>query len=171
MRKLVLILSIAAALLLDVVIAPGLGLSRFAPDALIALFVSLSVLTGLMPAPIIAAAVGLIIDIGLNRFVGMSAIPLFLASIAGAVFYDRFYADNPVIPAVTAAAAVFLKEHLLLFVLLLMGGRTDGYLALFAAHILPSSLLTGALCALFHLILKRKLLRSSFKKDIDHLHR
>ncbi|MBR5947975.1 MAG: rod shape-determining protein MreD [Clostridia bacterium] len=169
MRKILLALCVLAAVLLDYLLFPGLGLSRIAPDALIALLVSLSVLTGLLPAVPIAAILGLLIDIAFNRFIGMSAIPLFVSALAGSVFYGRFYADNIVIPAVTAAAAAFLKELFLLAALLFSGGRVSGYFALFALHILPASLLTGALCALIHLLFKNKLLRSSFRLDIDYL--
>lgn len=168
MRKLLLALCILAAVLLDYMIFPGLGLSRIAPDALIALLVSLSVLTGLLPAAPIAAALGLLLDIGFNRFIGMSAIPLFVAALAGSAFYGRFYADNIVIPAVTAAAAAFLKELFLFAALLFYGGKTSGYFALFALHMLPASLLTGTLCALIHLLFKKLLLRSSFRLDIDY---
>ncbi len=169
MRKLLLALCLLAAVLLDYLIFPGLGLSRVAPDALIALLVSLSVLTGLLPAVPIAVVLGVLLDIGFNRFIGMSAIPLFISALAGSVFYGRFYADNIVIPAVTAAVAAFLKELFLFAVLLLSGGKTSGYFALFALHMLPASLLTGALCALIRLLFKNYLLRSSFRLDIDYL--
>ena len=169
MRKLLLALCILAAVLLDYLIFPGLGLSRVAPDALIALLVSLSVLTGLLPAAPIAVVLGILLDIGFNRFIGMSAIPLFVSALAGSVFYGRFYADNVVIPAVTAAVAALFKELFLFAVLLISGGRTSGYFALFALHVLPVSLLTGALCALIRLAFKNYLLRSSFRLDIDYL--
>lgn len=168
MRKLLLALCVFAAVLLDYIIFPRLGLARIAPDALIALLVSLSVLTGLLPAVPIAAALGLLLDIGFNRFIGMSAVPLFVSALAGSAFYGRFYADNIIIPAVTAAVAAFFKELFLLSALMLYGGKTSGYLALFALHILPVSLITGALCALVHLLFKRYLLRSSFRLDIDY---
>ncbi|MBR3299430.1 MAG: rod shape-determining protein MreD [Clostridia bacterium] len=169
MRKLLLALFVLAAVLFDYLLFPGLGLDRVAPSVMIALFVSLAVLRGALPAVPIAAAVGLILDIGFNRFVGMSAIPYLIAALAGALFYKRFYADNIIIPAVTAATAAFAKELFLLASLLLSGGRVSGFFALFALHMLPVSLLTGAACALIHLLLKRYLLRSSFRLDIDYL--
>lgn len=169
MRKLLIAVCVIAAVLLDYLILPGLGLARIAPDVLIALFVSVSVLTGLLPAVPLSIAVGLILDIGFNRFIGMSALPLFASSLAGALFYSRFYADNIVIPAVTAAAAAFVKELFLFAALMISGGRTSGYFALFALRMLPVSLLTGAVCAALHLLLKKHLLRSSFRHDIDYL--
>lgn len=169
MRKTVLIVSVLIAVLIDHFLFPGLGIVRRAPGFLIALFVSLSVLTGLLPSMPIAVSVGIVLDICFNRFIGMCAIPLFCASLAGAVFYSRFYADNIILPAITAAFSALFKELFLFIVVLLGGGRVSGLFSLFALHMLPSAILTGAICALIHPLLKRILPRAYNRAAVGHL--
>ncbi len=168
MRRALLALCVVFAALLDYFILPLILPARILPDIMIALLVSLGVLTGLLPAVPIAVGAGVLLDIAFNRFIGMSAIPYFFASLIGAAFYSRFYADNPIIPSAAAAAAAFLKELILLAALLLSGGKVNGVFALFALHVLPASLLTGAACIPIRILLKKNLLRSSFRLDIDY---
>ena len=87
------------------------------------------------------------------------------------MFYSRFYADNLIVPSAVAAAAALFKELFLLIVMLASCGKTSGLFALVVLHILPAALFTGAVCALVHLFFKKKLLRSSFRRDIDYLRR
>ena len=79
--------------------------------------------------------------------------------------YKKFYADNIIIPSVTAAVCALIKEHLMAVTVLLQGGRFS-YLEMFFAYMLPCALLTGGLCALMHLLLKPTLQRQ-VKKHYD----
>lgn len=169
MRKTVVFLSILIAFMLDTLVFPRLGLRGFTPETLVALFVSLGVLTGISPCSLIAVVVGAIVDILFNGTLGMSSLTLFIAVAAGAVFYNRFYADNVIIPALLAAAVMFVKEHIMLVAALIAGGRVTGYLSILLRHITPASILTGALCALIHYLLKRTLFTAEWRRDIDHL--
>lgn len=169
MRKTVFAVSIAVAILLDHFVFPMIGVVRYSPDCLVALFVSVSVLGGLLPSVPVSAVVGLILDVCFSPFIGMRALPLFGASLAGSIFFGRFYADNIVIPAITAAVVAFVKELFLLLFVIIGGGRISGYFLLFVLHILPAALLSGAVCALLHLLMKKILPRDSFRLGIDRL--
>ena len=166
MRKFVVTIAFILAFFLDSVFFGAVGLYSIRPEALIALCVSLGVLMGWAPTAAIGIPVGIVLDLLCNKYIGLSSIAFLGAALAGGFFYNKYYADNVIIPAVTAAAVMFVKEHIMLLTVLLSGGRMSGYLMTLVAHILPASLLTGALCALIHLIL-RKTAFASARRSID----
>lgn len=155
MRKLIIAIFCIIAFFLDSVFFSAVGLYNFRPEALIALLVSLGVLMGWAPTMAIGIGLGLLLDILCNKYVGLSALAYVGAAWAGGFFFEKYYADNLIVPSLTAAAVMFLKEHLMLFVVLLTGGRVSNYLMLLVSHMLPASILTGVLCLLFHMILRR----------------
>lgn len=167
MRKYVVFIACLIAFYLDTVLFPLTGLRSFAPEALFALFVSLGVLIGGGTTALIGGAVGLLADMLFNKYVGLSSAFFIGAALAGGIFHNKFYADNLIIPSVTAAAVMFVKEHIMLIVILIAGGRLNGYMRTLAAHILPASLLTGGLCVLIHLVLRATLFDPRRRKDVD----
>ena len=167
MRKYVVFIACLIAFYLDTVLFPLTGLRNFAPEALIALFVSLGVLIGGGTTALIGGAVGLLVDMLFNKYVGLSSAFFIGAALAGGLFHNKFYADNLIIPSVTAAAVMFIKEHIMLIVVLIAGGRLNGYMRTLAAHILPAALLTGGLCALIHLVLRSTVFDPRRHKDLD----
>ena len=167
MRKYVVVIAVAAAFFLDSMVFNGIDIFGFRPDTMMAVIVSLAVLIGAAPAAAIGIGMGILTDILFNAHLGLNSICLLLAALAGGFFYNKYYADNVVIPALTAAFAVFVKEHVMLIASLLMGRNLSGYFMMFISHILPSLLLTGGLCALAHLILKATLFKPLWDKDID----
>ncbi len=127
------------------------------PDAILALIVSIGVLLGGLPASIIGLGVGLMMDVLFSKMVGLSAIAYIAAGIAGGLFYKKFYADNVIIPAITAVVSTFFKEHVLCLAALLAGARFN-YGLMLVAYILPCCLLTGGICIPIHIVMKRVLI-------------
>ena len=122
---------------------------------------------GWAPTMAIGVGLGLLLDILCNKYVGLSSLGFIIAAQAGGFFFEKYYADNLIIPSVTAAAVMFLKEHLMLFVMLLTGGRVSSYPMLFLVHMLPASILTGLLCMLFHLILRRTAFAQGRRRSVN----
>ena len=87
-----------------------------------------------------------------------------LSGMAGGLFYRKFYADNLIIPTVTATVCFFIKEHIMLIAARLYGGRPPYFMTL-VSYILPSLLPTGGVCALVHLFLKHNLFRPLWRNE------
>ncbi len=168
MRKYVVVIACLIAFYMDSILFPLVGIRTFAPEALLALAVSLGVLTGAGTAVWIAALTGALLDILFNKIFGLSALFYIGAALAGDIFYNKFYADNIIVPSLTAAAVMFLKENIMFLIVRLSGGRVASYVMTLLTHILPAALLTGALCMLFHIILRRVLYRPHARLDIDN---
>lgn len=168
MRKWVVAIACLLAFYMDAVLFRLIGIGTFAPEALIALFVCLGVLMDGAAAQVTAVLVGLLMDILFNKIVGPSGLFYLGAVLAGSIFRNKYYADNLIIPSVTAAGIVFVKEHIMLIIVLLTGGRIASYVMIVLTHILPSALLTGGFTALAHLVLKSVIYSPLRRKDIDN---
>lgn len=155
MKKLPIIIAFVLMYYLDTVLFDVLGIKLIAPNCLIALLVAMGSLLGGLTTGIIGIAVGLFVDIVCNHIIGLSSVFFGLAAAAGGFFYEKFYADNPIIPAVTASIMVFLIENITFIICIITGRNIGSYLMLLLTHILPSMLLTGILCAGDHFVLKK----------------
>ncbi len=164
MRKWLFALTLLIAYLLDTMFFNVINIYGIRPDMLLTAVVSLGFLLG--PAPAAAAGViaGLLVDIIFNKIVGLTSLMYLFAGVGAGFFYRKFYADNLIIPAVTAMVCAFVKEHVFLIAAKLCGARPPYFLSL-AAYILPSMLLTGGVCALVHLFLKHNLFRPLWRKE------
>ena len=154
--------SLLVALYLDSFLFARFHLFGIRPDCLLALLVSLGVLLGQSDGLILGLVAGLLSDVLFGRAVGHM-----LAGVAGGFFYKKFYADNIVIPAATAAVCAFGKEHLMAVSVRLLGG-TFSYFEMFFTYILPCTLATGLFCALTHLLMKPTLQRQIRKHYERH---
>lgn len=163
MRRWLLAIVLVLAFYLDNTFFNLINLFGIRPDIELAVIVSLGVLLGPAPAAAIGFALGLLADIFFNKIVGLTALTYMLTGVLSGFFYRKFYADNLVIPTVTAAAAGFLKAHVFYIAAVIAGARA-GYLLTLAAHILPCSLLTGGVAALIHLLLKKALFRPLWRQ-------
>ena len=134
------------------------------PDITLCVMVSFGVLLGPGPAALTGFIMGVIADIFFNKLVGPSPIVYMLAGVAGGFFYRKFYADNLIIPTVTAVVSFFVKEHILLIVSKRAGARPPYFMTL-ASYILPSLILTGGACLLIHLFLKHTLYRPLWRNE------
>ncbi|MEA4971246.1 MAG: rod shape-determining protein MreD [Candidatus Pelethousia sp.] len=159
------VLSLLVAIFLDSVLFARLNIMGIRPDCLLALTVSLGVLLGQQEGMLVGLLGGLLTDVLFGRAVGLGAMAYMFAGAAGGAFYKKFYADNVIIPSVTAAACALAKEHLMAVAVRLQGG-SFGYFEMLFAYMLPCALLTGGLCALMHLLLKPALQRQ-VKKHYD----
>lgn len=156
MKKLWLpIILIIAALLLDFWLFGLLGITKYAPDCLVAVFTALALACGVVPMALTGLILGLIIDAVANPYVGWTAVMLALTSLAGGCLRGKYYADNAIIPGVTAAVLIFLRENIVCLFCKLMGRQVTGYAALLGTHIIPSAVLTGLLCAGLYLIARK----------------
>ena len=164
MRKWLFAVMVVLAFYLDNMFFNLLNIYGIRPDVTLALVVSLGVLLGSGPAALTGLIMGLLADILFNKIVGLSALCYMLSGFAAGLFYRKFFADNLVIPTVTAVVCFFVKEHVFLAASLFSGGRPAYFLAL-AAYILPSLLLTGGVCLLLHLLLKKTLFKPLWRNE------
>ena len=151
MKKLAVVLSLVIAFFLDSILFQRLNIYGVRPDALFAVICSLGVLLGSAPAAGIGLAAGLLMDICFNKIIG---------GIVSGLFYHKFYADNFIIPAVTAAIGGFIKELGIGIILMILGARYNIALMI-VQYILPSAVMTGGFCILVHLIMKPVLTHQS----------
>lgn len=158
MRKWLLALVLILAFYLDNTFLNIVAVYGIRADIELAVIVSLGVLIGPAPAAAIGFCLGLFADIFFNKIVGLTALTYMLAGVCSGFFYRKFYADNLIIPTVTAAASSFIKSHVF-FIASLLAGARPGYLLTLAAYIIPCALLTSGVTALLHLIFKRVLFR------------
>lgn len=164
MRKWLFALVVLLVFYLDTMLFNFINLYGIRPDVTLALVVSLGVLLGSGPAAATGFVMGLVADIFFNKIVGLSALAYMLSGFAAGLFYRKFFADNIIIPAVTSVACFFIKEHIFLAASLIRGARPPYFMTL-ATYILPSLLLTGGVCLLLHLFLKKALFKPLWRKE------
>ena len=165
MRKYVIAIALAAAFYIDTVLFGVFGSPVFWPNTVLAVIAALSVMGGAAPFAAVGIGIGFVIDVVYNKYIGLTSLSLLIAALAA--FYNKFYADNVIVPAGVAAVAYTVKEHILLFTLLISGGNLSSYFMLLLTHILPSAVLTGGFAALAHVIFKKVLFKSLWHRDID----
>lgn len=158
MRRLALPLSLLVAVYLDSILFCRLNIGGIRPDAILTVVVSAGVLLGSIKGGLIGLGMGLFVDVLFSPCVGLSAIGYMVAGVAGGLFYQKFYADNVIVPAVVAAASALLKEHIMMLAVRLLGG-TFSYPEMLGAYVLPCMLLSVALTMPVHMLLKRALAR------------
>jgi len=142
MKKLLFPLLFLAAYYLDSVFFSHVSLFGAKPDMLMAALVCMAILLGGMQAGMLGAFLGLLMDILLNPILGISSIGYIVAAAISGLFYQKFYADNVIVPAAAAAGCSFLKLHIEALAAALQGARIQYWLSL-PAYILPCALLTG----------------------------
>ena len=173
MRKYVIAIALAAAFYIDTVLFGAFGSPVFWPNTVLAVIAALSVMGGAAPFAAVGIGIGFVIDVVYNKYIGLTSLSLLIAALAGGAFYNKFYADNVIVPAgvvsvcINESFAYTVKEHILLFTLLISGGNLSSYFMLLLTHILPSAVLTGGFAALAHVIFKKVLFKSLWHRDID----
>ncbi len=145
-----------AGIYLDSVFFSRISLYGIRPDVIMALIVSYSMLMGRLPASILGCALGLFMDAMFGKMIGLTAICYLLAAYVGSFFYQKFYADNIVIPALIAGAAQLFEEHLMAAAMVMRGGSFQ-YLIVLTTYMLPCAVVTGLLCIPLHLLMKKAL--------------
>ena len=110
MRRLYIVIAAAAGLYLDSVLFARVNISGIRPDAIMALTASLGVLLGMKKGALFGLIMGLIADVLYSPMVGLSAMGYMFAGLLGGAFYQKYYADNIIIPALVAAVGAIFKE-------------------------------------------------------------
>ncbi|MDR1619323.1 MAG: rod shape-determining protein MreD [Clostridiales bacterium] len=152
-KKIIFAVSAAVCLYLDSILFARLFTFDILPSALLAATVSLSILNGPRPGALFGGITGLLLDMLANTRLGFSAAMFVGAGLAAGFFQKKYYADNIVVPALTASVLFFIKELIMAAAASIGGGRFS-IAAVLLRSILPGAVCCGALCALFHLVLK-----------------
>lgn len=158
MRRFVLPIAFIIGVYLDSILFIRLNIGGIRPDALMVVVVSAGVLLGSVKGGLLGVGIGLFMDVLFGKYVGLSAIAYMVTGAAGGLFYQKFYADNVIVPAVVAAAGVLFKEHVMMLAVRISGGAFQ-YAHALGTYVLPCMLLTVALTMPVHVILKRSLAR------------
>ena len=159
-------IAIIICIYLDSVLFNRINIANAKPDALIALMASLGVLIGGLKAGSIAVAVGLFFDCLFEKYIGLSAIALLLTASLGGMLYEKYYADNIIMPAVVACIGTLIK-NILFAAAAALNGADFSIFSVFASYILPSTLLTVAFNVPAHVVLKR-LTRGQLRGEHRH---
>ncbi len=154
MRRLYLVLAVLAGLYLDSILFAKININGIRPDALLALVAGMSLLLGSKKGAVLGLVCGLVADVLYARMVGISAIGYMVCGAAGGMFYQKYYADNLVIPALIAAAGALFKEHVMALAAWLSGAAFS-YFTVLATYMLPCMLMTVALTIPVHVLMKR----------------
>ncbi|MDL2217141.1 rod shape-determining protein MreD [Christensenellaceae bacterium OttesenSCG-928-M15] len=151
----------------DTVFFPRVNLLGMRPDAMLAATVSFAVLHGPFMGAALGAAGGILSDLIGGTAIGLSAAIYLVAGVAGGFFYKKFYADNVVVPALTAITCGLAKD-IFMAIVRAIGGARFSFGAMFLQYILPSALMSGLLCILFHLALKPLAARQIKRQHAEH---
>lgn len=163
------VLALLVGMYLDSVLFNSLNIFGTRPDALLAVIVSISFMIGSYRAGIAGLVVGLFMDVLFNKIIGLNAAAYMLCGIFGGIFYKKYYADNVIIPAITAAILGFAKELAMAIITLFRGG-TFSFPLILATYILPCALLTALFCALVHIIMRpllKEYARKIYERDLN----
>lgn len=167
-KKLTAFVAILLCMYLDSIVFARINLFEIRPDAMLAATVSFAVLTGSFSGAAFGAAGGLLMDTLFGRSLGLYAILYMIAGMTAGYFFKKFYADNLIVPAAAAAAAGFVKDLILAF-LVFAGGARFGFAGILIRYIVPSALMTGLFCTLIHPVLKPALLTQVKRRQADRL--
>ena len=156
MRRLYIVIAAAAGLYLDSMFFARVNISGIRPDAIMALTASLGVLLGMKKGALFGLIMGLIADVLYSPMVGLSAMGYMFAGLLGGAFYQKYYADNIIIPALVAAVGAIFKECVMAAACA-AGGAKFGFFTVLGTYILPCALLSAAVCMLTHALMRRAL--------------
>lgn len=167
-RKITPVVAVLLCLMLDTVFFPLINVLGMRPDALLAATVSYAILSGSLPGAIFGAVGGLLMEVFTAPSVGFGTALYLACGLCAGYFYQKFYADNVIVPALAALTAGFVKETVYMVALLLTGASFSvGRLLL--QYILPSALLSALLCVLMHLAFKPLVARQISRQHAEHL--
>ncbi len=156
MRRLYIVMAAAVGLYLNSVLFARVNISGIRPDAIIALTASLGVLLGMKKGALFGLITGLVADVLFSPMVGLSAMGYMFTGLVGGAFYQKYYADNIIIPALVAAVGAIFKECVMAAACAI-GGAAFGFFAVLGTYILPCALLSAVMCMPVHALMRRAL--------------
>lgn len=165
-KRIVAAVTILLAMYFDSILFARLNIYGVCPDVMLAAAVSFGVLTGSLSGGVFGLIGGLLMDILFGRMVGLHAAVYLTAGACAGLFFQKFYADNVIVPTVTAVAAGFVKDLIFAAVVALSGARM-GFGLVLLQYILPSAAMTGAAAMGIYLICKPLLLRQ-VSRTLNH---
>ena len=157
MYRLYAAISIIIGMYLDSVLFAKVNIAGVVPDCVLVVIVCAT------EAAAVGCAAGLVIDILFGKAVGINAIAYMVAGSVGGIFYKKYFADNMIIPVLTVGVCAFLKENLMAILTRMVGGRFS-YFGMLITYMVPSALMSAALCIPAHALLKPRLMLSAKKR-------
>ena len=148
MYRLYAAISIIIGMYLDSVLFAKVNIAGVVPDCVLVVIVCMGIQLGATEAAAVGCAAGLVIDILFGKAVGINAIAYMVAGSVGGIFYKKYFADNMIIPVLTVGVCAFLKENLMAIL----------------TNMVPSALMSAALCIPAHALLKPRLMLSAKKR-------
>ena len=148
MYRLYAAISIIIGMYLDSVLFAKVNIAGVVPDCVLVVIVCMGIQLGATEAAAVGCAAGLVIDILFGKAVGINAIAYMVAGSVGGIFYKKYFADNMIIPVLTVGVCAFLKENLMAIL----------------TRMVPSALMSAALCIPAHALLKPRLMLSAKKR-------
>ena len=145
MYRLYAAISIIIGMYLDSVLFAKVNIAGVVPDCVLVVIVCMGIQLGATEAAAAGCAAGLVIDILFGKAVGINAIAYMVAGSVGGIFYKKYFADNMIIPVLT------------------VGGRFS-YFGMLITYMVPSALMSAALCIPAHALLKPRLMLSAKKR-------
>lgn len=150
MRAIVFSSTALIGLIFTSAVFPNINIAGIAPDIIICLIASITILDKSMVGAIIGLACGLLLDLFFTGAIGFYALPYF---VTGAILYfvckNIRYIDKYLLPVILTAGAYVVKE--LTFALLSYMMSIDfSFGHIFLRYILPEALMTGAFMLLIH---------------------
>ncbi len=150
MKRIAGVIAILVAIFFDSIFFARVNVYGVAPDVMLAFTVSFAVHAGSLSGAVFGGVGGLFMDMLFGRMLGLNAAIYLVAGLCGGFFHQKFYADNVIVPGITAVTASFLKDAVYALTALLMGGRFHlGWMLV--QYMLPAAVVTGGVCMLAHL--------------------
>ena len=149
MYRLYAAISIIIGMYLDSVLFAKVNIAGVVPDCVLVVIVCMGIQLGATEAAAAGCAAGLVIDILFGK--------------VGGIFYKKYFADNMIIPVLTVGVCAFLKENLMAILTRMVGGRFS-YFGMLITYMVPSALMSAALCIPAHALLKPRLMLSAKKR-------
>lgn len=167
MKKLIIAISLLLCVYFDSIFFVRINIWGVRPDMMLAIVVSYGVLLGSLQGALIGGIGGLFMDIMFGRYLGLNALMYLAAGFCAGLFYQKFYADNIIIPAATATVASFVKD-LMYALIVWVTGVQYGFGWMLIQYIIPCAIFTGGMCALAHLLLKPLMERQVKRRHVEH---
>ncbi len=166
MKKWVGAIAILLCVYFDSIFFARINLYGIRPDMMLAATCSFAVLTGSVSGGVFGMLGGLLMDVLFGRMLGFNGALYLLAGLCAGYFFQKFYADNVVIPAAVAAVASLGKD-VAYAVAALCYGMHFHWGWMLVGYMLPCALVSAGACMLLHLLLK-PLLQRQVGRNLRH---
>lgn len=154
MKNWVIVVLVAFGIILQSSLMDKLAFFGVMPDLVLILAVSFGLLLGPVKGAAAGFAGGFILDLLLGRFLGLHALTRGLAGYLVGLAEPRVWKENPVVPVFACFTMTILSE-LIVYLLLLILGRSFDLVSAWRQVIFPASIYNGLLSVPFHWLILR----------------